>query len=168
MAHISTYFQIIMSILTRIESKLGIKTNDELEDISNGEFEDNKGANFEVNSHAKFEIKTNEDFNVKEKDQDSTHHEEQNSPHQEDQDNPYYNDIVSFDTIIHQEALMTLILQDTSYDDPFLYVCHSSRSHNEVTCLIYSKLSTLISIQDAHSWVISFFGQEDHLPSLIF
>jgi hypothetical protein len=33
MTHISTYIQIIMSTLTRIESKLGIKANDELEDV---------------------------------------------------------------------------------------------------------------------------------------
>jgi hypothetical protein len=75
MAHISTYLQIIMSTLTRIESKSGIKENDELEDMSNGEFEVNEGVNFEVNSHAKFKVKTNENFNIEEEDQDSTHHE---------------------------------------------------------------------------------------------
>jgi hypothetical protein len=84
MTHILTYLQIIMSTLIRIESKLGIKDNDELEDMSNDEFEDNEGANFEVNSHVKFEVKTYEDFNVEEEDQNSIHHEEQDSPHQED------------------------------------------------------------------------------------
>jgi hypothetical protein len=68
MAHISIYLQIIMSTLTRIGSKLGIKANAELEDMSNDEFEDNKYANFEVNSHAEFEVKTNKNFNVEEKD----------------------------------------------------------------------------------------------------
>jgi hypothetical protein len=40
------------------------------------------------------------------------------------QNNPYHNDLASLDIIIH----LIIILQDTSYDDPFLsYVIHLAR-----------------------------------------
>jgi hypothetical protein len=103
--------------------ELEIETKDELDDMSHGEFDVDEGANLKV----------------EEKDQDHTQQEDHHSPPQDDQDlpqhenqdNPHHNVLVSFDTIIHHETLMKIILQDTSYDDPFLYVCHSSRSHDE-------------------------------------
>jgi hypothetical protein len=116
----------------------------------------------------KFEVKTNEDFNVKEKDQYSTHHEEQDFPHQEDQDNPHYNDIASFDIIIPQETLMTLILQETLNDDHFLFMYHSSRLHDNKTHFTYSKLRKHSRIDARHFFVIFFFTHKDHLPNLIF
>jgi hypothetical protein len=74
-------------------------------------------------------------------DNDSTFDEEaQDYPHKKNQNNPHHNNLASLDTIIHQKVLIKMILQDGSHDDQFLYMCHSSRSHDEETHLTYSKL----------------------------
>jgi hypothetical protein len=129
----------IQAIKTLRDVKLEIDTNDELDDMPNGEFEVDEGANFKV------KVKTNEDFKIEEEDQnhtqqedhcspsqndqDLTQHKNQDYSYQEGQDNPHHNDLVSLNTIIHYEALMKIILQDTSYDDSFLYMCHFFRLH---------------------------------------
>jgi hypothetical protein len=72
--------------------------------------------------------------------QDLTQYEDQNYLHTKNQDNPHHNDLASLDTIIHHETLMKIILQDTLYDDPFLYMCHFFRSLNEDNRLTYSTI----------------------------
>jgi hypothetical protein len=115
---------VVQAIKSLRDAKLEIDTDDELYDMSNGEFEVDEHANFEVVSHAEFEVKANEDFKFVEEVQDSPYQEDkdftlqdQDSPRQEDQDNPHHNDLASLDTIICQEVLIKIILQDISYND---------------------------------------------------
>jgi hypothetical protein len=64
---------------------------------------------------------------------------------------------------------MKIILHDTSYNDPFLYVCRSSRSHDETTQLIQLKIKPHLHLDMGQTFFGSiFFGQVDHLQSLIY
>jgi hypothetical protein len=120
--------------------------------------------------HGEFDVDEGANFKVEEKDQDHTQQEDHHSPLQDDQgptqqenhhsppqdvqdlpqhenqDNPHHDILVSLDTIIHHETLIKIILQDTLYNDPFLYVCHSSRSHDEKNHLIHLKIKSRLPL----------------------
>jgi hypothetical protein len=106
-----------------------------------------KNVNLEDQSIEKFEVETYANCKLKHEDQDSTHqdnqylisndyifeHENQDSTHQDnhdsidkdstldqkDEDNPLLQAFASLNTIIHQEAPMKIIPQDTSNDNQF-------------------------------------------------
>jgi hypothetical protein len=85
-------------------------------------------------------------YTFEQKIQDSNHQDNHDSIDkdstldQKDEDNPLHQAFASLDTIIHQEAPMKIIPQDTSNDDQFLYMYRSSRLHDNNTHLPYSKL----------------------------
>jgi hypothetical protein len=88
----------------------------------------------------------NNDYTFEQENQDSTHQDNHDSIDkdstldQEDEDNPLHKAFASLDIIIHQEALMKIILQDTSNDDQFIYMYCSSRLHDNKTHFSYLKL----------------------------
>jgi hypothetical protein len=119
---------------------LEIIINDELDGKSHGEFDVDESANFKVEEEDQDHTQQ-EDYHSPPQDvQDLTQQKNQDYFNQEDQDNPHHNDLASLEIIIHHETLMKIILQDTLYDDPFLYVCRSSHSHDEETRLIHIKI----------------------------
>jgi hypothetical protein len=129
------------------------------------------------------EIITKDELKVNEEDKDHTQQEDYHSPpqddqdltqqknqdysDQEDQDNPHHNDLASLEIIIHHEALMKIILQDTLYDDLFLYVCRSSRSHDEKTHLIHLKIRPHLNLDMSGLELYSGLGAVGKLCDLV-
>jgi hypothetical protein len=78
------------------------------------------------------------DYTFEQEIQDSNHQEDEDKDStldQKDEDNPLHQAFTSLDIIIHQEAPMKIIPQDTSIDDQFLYMYCSSRLHGNTTHL---------------------------------
>jgi hypothetical protein len=124
-----------------------------------------KNVNLEDKAIEELGVETHANCKLEHKDQDSIHQgnqdpisndytfeqEIQDSNHQEDEDkdstldqkdenNPLHQAFASLDTIIHQEAPMKIIPQDTSIDDQFLYMYRSSRLHGNTIHLPNLKL----------------------------
>jgi hypothetical protein len=124
-----------------------------------------KNMNLEDKSIEEFGVETRANCKLEHEDEDSIHQgnqdpisndytfeqEIQDSNHQEDEDkdstldkkdedNPLHQVFTSLDTIIHQEAPMKIIPQDTSIYDQFLYMYRSTRLHGNTTHLPNSKL----------------------------
>jgi hypothetical protein len=123
--------------------ELEIETKDDIDDMSHDEFDVDEGANFKVEEKDQDHTQQEDHHSPLQDDQDPIQQKDHHSPPQDDQDLPQHEikTILATTFLSHltqlsimrlmKIILMKIILQDTSYDDPFLYVCHSSRSHDE-------------------------------------